>query len=125
MRYLTGMMRQVGGAAVMVGIVWLATPTVNESRRPPLLETARAQPGTAEEFRWESPFPAARYRFTIRDAKGGLIFTRELSAPAFRPDPIVRSQLVAGESYTWKVESVDASGATIAESVPVTFRYQP
>jgi hypothetical protein len=125
MSYLSGMMRHVGGAVVMVAIVWLATPTVNQSYRPPLLETARAQPGTAEEFRWESPFQAARYRFTIRDAKGGLIFTGEVSAPPFRPDPVMRSQLSAGESYTWKVESLDRAAATIAESLPVTFRYQP
>ena len=119
------MMRHLGGAAVMLAVVWVATPTVNQSRRPPLLETARAGPGTAQEFRWESPLQAARYRVSVRDAKGVLIFSGDTTASPFHPNETMRSQLVAGGAYTWKVESVDTAGVTIAESVPVTFRYQP
>ena len=79
--------------------------------------------GTADEFEWESPLQAARYRVTLRDSKDVLIFTGETSGSPFRPDAALKSQLRTGETYTWKVESLDASGSVIAQSVPVTFRY--
>jgi hypothetical protein len=117
-------MRLLGGATVMLAVVWAATPTVNQTWKPPTLATGEGG-GTAQEFRWESPFQAARYRFTIRDVKGVAIFAGEVSAPPFRPDAALRSQLVARESYTWTVESLDSAGVTIGETMPVTLRYRP
>ena len=121
------LVRLAGAAAVMALVFWITTPTVNQTRRaiPTMSTGTSGGSGTAQEFRWESPFQAPRYRVSVRDAKGVLMFSGEATEPPFRPNETMRSQLVAGESYTWKVESLDHTGATIAESVPVTFRYQP
>jgi hypothetical protein len=109
---------------VVLAALWLTAPTVNETRKPPRA-VASDRPGTADEFKWESPYQAARYRITLRDAKDALIFTAETTGSPFRPDATLKSQLRRGEAYTWKVESLDASGSVIAQSLPVTFVYQP
>jgi hypothetical protein len=114
----------VAGIVVVLAVLWMTMPTVNETRQPPRA-SASAVPGTAGEFKWESPFQAARYRITLRDSQDVLIFTGEASGSPFRPDAALRGQLKVGETYSWKVESLDASGAVIAQSVPASFRYQP
>jgi hypothetical protein len=121
------LVRLAGAAAVVALVFWVTTPTVNQTRRaiPTMSTGTSGGTGTAQEFRWESPFQAPQYRVSVRDAKGVLIFSGETTASPFRPNETMRSQLVAGETYTWKVESLDGTGATIAESVPVTFKYQP
>lgn len=119
------LVRLAGAAAVVLAVVWISTPTVNQTRNQSVRAMPSERPGTAEDFRWESPFQAARYRVTLRDAKDVLMVTGEVSASPFRPEAALRSQLVIGETYSWKVESLDSSGAVIAQSVPATFRYQP
>lgn len=114
----------IAGVVVVLAVLWITMPTVNETRKPPRA-VASGVPGTADEFKWESPFQAARYRITLRDSHDVLVFTGEASESPFRPDAAFRGQLKAGETYTWTVESLDASGAVIAQSVPASFRYQP
>ena len=119
MRYAAG-----AGVIVVLAVLWMTMPTVNETRKSPRAVAAGAT-GTADEFKWESPLQAARYRITLRDSKDALMFSAETSGSPFRPDAALKSQLRTGETYTWKVESLDAAGSVIAESVPVAFRYQP
>jgi len=116
--------RLAGAAAVVMLVFWATTPTVNQRRAIPTM-VAGDSPGNADEFRWESPFVAARYRVTLRDTKGVLVFSGETSAAPFRPSAEQKSPLSAGEPYTWKVEAFDASGSLIAESAPVTFVFRP
>ena len=118
------LVRFAGAAAVVYLVIWVATPTVNQSRQPPTLATSEG-PGSAEEFSWETPLNASRYRVSVRDANGLLMFSGETTAPPFRSDASMRSQMKPGESYTWKVESIDAAGGVIGESLPVSFRYRP
>ena len=118
------LVRLAGVAAVVFLVIWVTTPTVNQTRKAPTLVTSEG-PGTAEAFGWETPVKASKYRVTVRDDKGVLMFSGETTAPPFRPDASMRSQLQRGQSYTWKVESLDASGTVIGESLPATFRYQP
>lgn len=113
-----------GAAVVVVLVFWASTSTVNQTRRPPTV-AASAGPGAAEEFTWETPFASARYRITVRDVNGELVLTGEATAPPFRTDRSMRSRLRRGESYVWTVESLDATGTVIGQSLPVTFRYQP
>jgi hypothetical protein len=116
--------RLAGVAAVVFLVIWVTTPTVNQTRKPPSLITSEG-PGAAEEFRWETPSPASRYRVTVRDAAGLVVISGETNAPRFRTDAAMRSRLKPGEQYTWTVESLDANGVSIGESVPATFRYRP
>lgn len=112
------------GVIVVLAALWITRPTVNETRKSPRA-IASGVTGTADEFKWESPFQAARYRISLRDSNDVLVFAGEASGSPFRPDPALKAKLRSGETYTWQVESLDASGAVIARSVPVTFRYQP
>lgn len=116
--------RLAGAAAVVVVVIWAATPTVNQRRSLPLMASGEGA-GAAREFTWETPFSASRYRISVRDANGKLMFSAQTPAPPFHPDEAMRSTLTPGETYTWKVESLDSSGTIIGESLPVTFRYQP
>lgn len=116
--------RLAGAAAVVFLVIWATTPTVNQTRKAPTLVTSEG-PGTAEEFSWETPVKASKYRVTVRDDNGVLVISGETTAPPFRTDASMRSQLQRGRSYTWKVESLDANGTVIGESLPATFRYQP
>jgi hypothetical protein len=114
----------IAGAVVIVAVLWMTMRPVNETPQP-----ARAVPterlSKAEEFAWESPFAAPRYRVTLRDAEAAVIFAGEVSQSPFLPDRARRSQLKPGQKYSWKVESLDATGTVIAESVPITFVYEP
>ena len=114
----------IAGAVVIIAVLWMTMRPVNETPRP-----VRAVPtermSKAEEFAWESPLAAARFRVTLRDADAAVMFSGEVRESPFVPDPTLRSQLRAGQKYSWKVESLDAKGTVIAESVPITFVYEP
>ena len=112
------------GVVVIVAVLWMTMRPVNQTPQP-----TRAVPterlSKAEEFAWQSPFAAARYRVTLRDADAAVIFTADVRESPFLPDAVLRSQLKPGQKYSWKVESLDATGMVIAESVPISFLYEP
>ena len=114
----------IAGVVVVVAVLWMTMRPVNETPQP-----VRAVPterlSKAEEFAWQSPLAAARYRVTLRDSDGAAVFTGEVSASPFLPDRALRSQLRPGQKYSWQVESLDAAGKVIAQSVPITFLYEP
>lgn len=114
----------IAGIVVIVAVLWMTMRPVNETPQP-----VRAVPteglSKVEEFAWQSPFAAARYRVTLRDSAEAVVFTGEVSGSPFRPDHALRSQLRPGQKYSWKVESLDATGTVIAQSVPMTFLYEP
>ena len=114
----------IAGFIVIVAVLWMTMRPVNETPQPVrAVRTERLSKG--EEFAWESAFAAARYRVTLLDAAAAVVFTGEVRESPFFPDRALRSQLIAGQNYSWKVESLDGTGAVIAESVPITFLYQP
>ena len=114
----------IAGVVVVVAVLWMTMRPVNETPRP-----VRAVPSErlskAEEFAWESPFAAARYRVTLRDADAAVVFTGEVSESPFVPDAALKSQLRRGQRYSWQVQSLDATGTVVAQSVPITFVYEP
>ena len=114
----------VAGMIVVLAVLWMTMRPVNET--PQLVRVVPTERlSAAEEFAWESPFQAARYRVTLRDSNNGLIFTGEVRQSPFLSDRALQSQLRPGQRYSWKVESLDATGTVIAQSVPVTFVYKP
>ena len=119
LRYAT-----IAGLVVVVAVLWMTMRPVNETPQP-----VRAVPteglSKAEEFSWESPLAAARYRVTLRDSADAVVFTGEVNGSPFLPDQALRSQLRPGQKYSWRVESLDATGTVIAQSVPITFLYEP
>jgi len=114
----------IAGVVVVVAMLWMTMRPVNETPQP-----VRAVPterlSKAEEFAWESPFAALRYRVTLRDSADAVVFTGEVSGSPFLPGRALRSQLRPGQKYSWQVESLDAAGAVLAQSVPITFLFQP
>lgn len=76
------------------------------------------------QFKWESPFEAASYHVTVRDATGVLIFEMTTRGSQIEPDPSLGGRVIGGQSYTWQVAALDRDGAVIATSRPVTFVYQ-
>ena len=114
----------IAGVIVVVAVLWMTMRPVNETPQP-----VRAVPGErlskAEELAWEGPFAAARYRVTLRDSAGAVVYTGEVNESPFRPDQNLRSQLRAGQKYSWEVASLDAAGTVIAQSVPIAFLYEP
>lgn len=120
--------RFAGAAAVIVAVVWLATPTVNNPdavRGSELLALSPTGSTNAPEFRWDSPFDAARYRLTIRDGAGVVIYTTTVITPPVRLDDQARARLTPRASYVWQVEALDESGEAFAESKPATFHFVP
>jgi len=119
----------LAGAAAIVVVVLLATrggaPAPDDAVRGSEL-VAMTPSGAAGnlQFKWQSPFAAASYRVTVRDAKGVLIFEMATRGSEIEPDPTLRGRVVGGESYTWQVTALDRDGAVIAASRPVTFVYQ-
>lgn len=118
-----------GAAIVVLAVVWLTSPDRggpdHAIRSTEVVALRPAGTASASEFRWESPFDAAKYRITVRDANGVLIHSADAPGSPLAIDRPLRERLTAGESYTWQVSALDQSGETIAESKPVTFRYQP
>lgn len=114
----------IAGVIVVIAVLWMTMRPVNETPQP-----VRAVPNErlskAEEFAWESPFAAARYRVTLRDSAGTVVYTGEVSESPFLPDRNLRSQLRTGDKYSWEVVSLNADGTVIAQSVPITFLYEP
>jgi len=114
----------IAGVIVVIAVLWMTMRPVNETPQP-----VRAVPNErlskAEEFAWESPFAAARYRVTLRDSAGTVVYTGEVSESPFLPDRNLRAQLRTGDKYSWEVASLNADGTVIAQSVPITFLYEP
>jgi hypothetical protein len=113
-----------GAALVVLAVLWLTPRPADDDgiRSSELLAIAPVGTSGALEFRWVSPFDAARYRITIRDAKGGVVVTAEARTS---PTSVGRPPLKAGETYGWSVTALDQAGEVIAESRSVTFRFQP
>jgi hypothetical protein len=77
------------------------------------------------EFRWASPFNAAKYRVVIRDAAGSLVHSAETTSANLTLDAAIRERFATMSDYSWTVSALDAAGEVIAESKPASFRYQP
>ena len=116
--------RSAGVVGIVFLVIWATTPTVNQTRKVPTM-LASEGPGAAEQFSWETPYYAPRYRVSVHDARGVLMFSGVTTAPPFRTDAAMRAHLTAGETYTWRVESLDTRGGVIGGSLPITFRYRP
>ena len=115
-------------AVLVVTVMWLVPgrgPDDGGVRSSALLAVAPVGTATAAAFRWESPFEAAKYRITIRDAGGALIGWWDAAASPSPIEPPLLSRLNKDQSYSWQVAALDADNAIIAESKPVTFIYQP
>jgi hypothetical protein len=120
----------LAGAAVLVlAVVWLTTPRGGDRddavRSTELLALTPSGETGSVQFKWESPFDAASYRVSVRDAMGVLVISLTTRESQAAPDASMRARLIAGETYAWQVAALDAAGDPIAESRPVTFRYQP
>ena len=120
----------LAAAAVLVlAVVWVGRPGPatddNAVRSSELLALAPSGATGAIEFRWESPFEAARFRVTVRDSRGVQISSVEATGSPLAASPELRARLVAGGEYTWQVTALDRAGEAIAESRPTGFRYQP
>ena len=116
-------------AVVVVAVMWVITPDRasddNAVRSTELLALAPSGATRSIEFRWESPFEAARFRVSVRDARGTQVFTADAIGSPLAGSPELKARLVAGGDYTWQVTALDRAGETIAESRPTGFRYQP
>lgn len=121
--------RFAGATAAIVAVIWIATPTVNDPddavRGSEVLLVSPTGSSAATEFRWESPFDARRYRVTVRDGAGDVIYRTEVSSSPARLDDQARARLTAGSSYVWQVEALDESGEVIAGSKPAAFQFTP
>lgn len=116
----------LAAAAALVMAVWLrpgppVPPTGTTDIRSTELQAIApvGRVGAVSEFRWASPFAAARYRLTIRDAADAIVLTLETPAERVTLDESQRARLAPG-SYRWSVDALDASGAVIASSRPAT-----
>jgi hypothetical protein len=116
-------------AVVVLAVLWVATPDRvsddNAVRSTELLALAPSGATGSLDFTWESPFEAARYRLTVRDAQGLVIFTGETAGSAFGGGAALGEKLTAGTEYLWQVAALDRAGAVIAESRATRFRYAP
>lgn len=116
-----------GVAVIVLAVLWLGSPgrvqPDDAIRASELLALGPTGTTRTLEFRWESPFEAARYRLTVRDAKGVVVHSADAPSSPIALDQPLRTVLTAGESYTWQVAALDAAGDTIAESKPAVFRY--
>jgi hypothetical protein len=117
----------LAAAAVVVMAVWLRPAPVappadtTEIRSTELQAIAPVgRVSAVSEFRWASPFAAARYRLTIRDSADAVVLTLEMPAERVTLTEDQRARLAPG-SYRWLVDAVDASGAVIASSRPAAF----
>ena len=119
----------LAGAALIVLAVFALMPGRQPEddaiRSSELLAIAPVGTSSALEFRWESPFDVPGYRVTVRDARGDVVWWREKAAAPLAGDEQLRARLVAGESYSWHVTALDRGGEVVADSKPVSFRYQP
>jgi hypothetical protein len=124
--------------------VWIAIPAtaaaalvlmtlINRPSIPPLSEPTSTTRGSAVvpqsptgpvtgriEFRWTSPFAAARYRIVVRDASGVAVLSRETTGERLVADDATMRALPRG-AYAWSVEALDAAGRTIDTSRPQAF----
>ena len=116
----------IAGVVVVVAVLWMTMRPVNETPQP-----VRAVPNErlskAEEFAWEGPFAAARYRcYQPRHSAGDGCLHRGGERIAL-PARIGTCDHSGGpvRRYSWEGGSLDANGKVIAQSVPITFLYEP
>jgi DNA-directed RNA polymerase specialized sigma24 family protein len=119
----------LAAAAVIVAAIVVVTrspgPGPDDAvRSAELLAIAPSGAVAGLQFKWESPFEAASYHVTVRDATAVLIFEMTTRGSQIEPDPSLRGRVIGGQSYTWQVAALDRDGAVIATSRPVTFVYQ-
>lgn len=118
-----------GAAVVVAAVLWVTSPRVGVGddavRSSELATLAPAGATSGLEFRWNSPFEAARYRVTVRDAAGTLVFSAETTEPSLAIDAATRGKFATMVEYSWTVSALDRSGEVIAESKPRIFLYQP
>jgi hypothetical protein len=118
-----------GAAALILATIWIATPrpsdVENVVRSAELTAQAPAGATNSLEFKWTSPLQASRYRVTVRDAVGVLVFSGETTASSLAADESIRGKLATMVDYSWTVSAIDADGNVIAESRPRSFTYQP
>lgn len=114
-RWLTRV-AQVGvplaAAAILLVVVWpeRADDGVPTHRAPTLTATPPPAPmwpvgavSQARDLRWEAVSGADRYRVTLFDATGDVLYETQLSETVVRlPDSVM---LVRGQPYLWKVEA--------------------
>ena len=116
-------------AVVVLAVLWVTTPDRagddNAVRSTELLALAPSGATGSLEFKWESPFEAARFRVSVHDARGVQVFTAEATGSPLAGSPELKARLVAGGEYTWQVTALDRAGEAIAESRPTGFRFQP
>jgi hypothetical protein len=115
-------------AVVVLAVVWVTLPgrTGDDAiRSSELLAISPSGTADAQLFRWESPYEAARYRVTVRDANGGVVLTAEAPKSPWPVALELQGRLKAGGTYTWQVAALDAAGELIAESKPATFQFRP
>ena len=116
-------------AVVVVAVMWVSTPDRASDddavRSTELLALAPSGATGSLEFKWESPFEASRFRITVRDAKGQVIFTGETAASSLGGGAALGGKLTAGAEYLWQVAALDRAGDVIAESRATRFRYAP
>jgi predicted anti-sigma-YlaC factor YlaD len=114
---------------VLAVVMWSSTPRPDDGgdvvRSSELLAVSPGGSATTLEFRWDSPFAAARYRLAVRDASGTVVFSGETTASSMNIDATARPRFATMVEYSWTVSALDASGEVIAESKPRTFTYQP
>ena len=116
-------------AVVVFAVMWVTTPDRAGDdyaiRSTELLALAPSGATGSIEFRWESPFEAARFRVTIHDSTGAEIARVEATGSPLAAGPELKAKLIAGADYSWQVTALDRAGEAIAESRPTGFRYQP
>lgn len=73
-----------------------------------------------QEFRWASPFAAARYRLVVRDTAGQVVIDAKTAVEHFTVPLDLQTRLGPG-SYTWTVEALDQAGGVLGASTPQPF----
>jgi len=95
----------------------------------------RARAGPETPFRWDTVPPAVTYQFQVFEiarhaAQGDPVPPRFVGGVLVRGEAnqtslgeVLRSKLVPGERYLWRVTAHDANGRTVGSSVEATFVY--
>jgi hypothetical protein len=102
--------------------------TANEVTRSAAV-TVRAPAGDLAEpprrFDWLPVARAVRYRVRVMEVDRHEIWSAATSAAGVDLPPSVRTSIGPGRTLLWDVTAYDASGASIAESGPQSFRVVP
>ena len=78
------------------------------------------------QLQWSAAEAAVRYRVTIRDVAGQVVWTAYSDDPTTVTIPAgVREQLHDAVVYNWTVEGLNEAGQTTAQSPETSFRVKP